>query len=187
MRFCLLFCMAGLFTAANVLGTTIQFEVTPLGTNSSGATVDQITYLVSGLTLQSTQELDFFFDPKIYSNLANPVAPSGFTTLVLQPNNPVGTSGDFGVFPASDNTPASGPFSIDVTLIGHAVPGPQPFSVTQFDQNGNVIGIIATGTTSPVSVAGVPEPASIALIGASVALLGLRRLRRRKFSKVEFQ
>jgi hypothetical protein len=155
-------------TESNLTATTISSEINKLGLNSSGSIVYQYTYTVSGLTLQSTQELDIYFDPAIYGSVSNPVAGSEFQTVLIQPNNPPGSSGDLGLVPVADNTVVTGPFSVDFTLIDSAVPGPQPYTVTQF-LNGVSIGVIASGTTSPVSSVVTPEPAAVFL--AAIGLL----------------
>lgn len=178
----LLVCATALFFAARLQATSIAFSITSLGTDVSGNAVDQLTYTVSGLTLQSSQELDLMYDPTVYRMLSNPVIGPAFTALLFQPDNPTGTSGDFGIVANADNTPLTGPFSVDVTLVGSAVLGPQPFTISQFDLSGNFIGIISAGSALPVSApTNMPEPAA----GASTALalllgvLGRNALRRR--------
>jgi hypothetical protein len=128
--------------------------------------------------------LDLFFSPAVYSSISNPVASSAVWTEMAQPNNPPGSVGYLGIDANNDNTVATGPFRINVTLAAGEVAGPQQYSVSQFDQNGNFIGIIASesGITTPVPAAAMaPEPAGFALTGLALALLAVGCARRYRF------
>lgn len=165
-RLLLLTCVA---TGIHMNATTIGFATTDLGLNSSGQTVYEYTYTVSGLILQANQELDFYYSPTVYNALSNPVAPSSLQPLVLQPNNPPGTSGDFSLFSSADNTVVTGPLSIDFTLLGSASPSPQPYDILQYPANGKQPFVIASGETTPTAVT-TPEPAAAALTAVSLLL-----------------
>src|SRR5579884_2923537 len=120
---CLMSMWVGLLIGTSGGAVTIQSQVSELGTNSSGEAEGRYTYFVSDLTLQSTQELDFRFDPALFDMISNPVADAAFSTLVLQPNNPPGVHGDYTLTPVADGTTVTGPFSIDFTYIGPGLPG----------------------------------------------------------------
>ncbi len=183
MRFSLLILMAGLLTTVNLCGTTIDFQVTPLGTDSSGDAVDRLTYTVTGLTLTPLQELDFFFSPALYLSLSDPVVDSAYSVFLAQPNNPAGASGDFGLTPISSTKSVTGPFSIDVTLKDLEGPGPEAYSVSQFDQSGNFVGIISSGIALPVTGVMTPEPKDLTLTGLAVVLLCLFKAARPGFGE----
>ena len=185
MRICSLLVLGCLVTALDVNATTISFEITNLGLNSSGEMVYQYTYTVSGLTLQNNQngfqELDLLFDPTVFNTLSNPAAPSSLQTFLAQPNNPPGSPGDFGLIPVSDNTVVTGPFSVDFTLLDSAVAGSQPFTVTQFNRNGVAVEVLERGTTvSPVIT---PEPVVLSLTGIGLLLGTIGAVARRRSAR----
>src|ERR1035437_5785259 len=61
-------------------------------------------------TVQTSQLLDLRFYPTLYGGLSSPQVPDGFTSLLLQPNNPPGTFGDFEIMPLT------GSLSFDLSL-----------------------------------------------------------------------
>ncbi len=180
MKLTWLLALGCIVTAANMTGTTISYGISPVGLDSAGNMVYKYTYNVSGLTLQSTQELDLYFNSAIFDTLSDPVASSAFQTVLAQPNNPPGAPGDFGLIPNSDDTVVTGPFSIDFILHGSATPGSQPYTITQYLPNGVAIGVIGSGTTVPANAVSTPEAASIVLTGIALlfgSVLGVARSR----------
>lgn len=155
---------------------------TPLGTDASGQVVDRFTYSISDVTLKANQLIDIQFDATDYSALANPRAGTGFTTYVLQPGNPQGTQGDYNLLVSVENPSLSGPFSVDVTFANGPVSAAEPFLIEQFDQNGNFLGILESGSVDipdeGTSSGAVPEPANLVLPGG-LALFMAGALRRR--------
>ena len=163
--------LAGLL-AGSLSAATITFQTTDLGSNQV-----RFTYTVTNFVFTVNQELDIEFNPATYVSLSNGVAPTGFDVLLLQPNNPPGTSGDFSSLALVAN-PGTGPFRVDATLVAGHQPGPQNFSINQLDANGVITGVVASGTATPVTAA-VPEPATLPLVGlaliAGPASLAVRR------------
>lgn len=157
---------------ACVRGTTISYESTPVGLNSSGDMLYQYTYTVSGLTLQANQELDIYYSASVYATLSDAVAPSSLQPLVLQPNNPPGAPGDFSLYSSTDDSVVTGPLSIDYTLLSDAVAGPQTYEIYQYSADGTNPVPISLGTTVPATVVTTPEPASGYLAGFTL-LLGM--------------
>jgi hypothetical protein len=146
---------------------TIQYHFTdPPGS------IGHYSYFVSGLTLQANQELDLQFAPNLFGILSNGIAGNGFELLLLQPNNPPGTSGDYSVLALANNTGFTGSFGVDFVFLGAGEPGAQPYSINQFDQNGNFIGTTGSGMTAPSSPIQNPEPASFTLIGLGLLAMG---------------
>lgn len=166
--------VGAVLAAGSLPAATIQFDVTGLGPNSS-----RYNYFVSGITFQANQELDIRFDPARYSNLSNPMAGGGFNATVLQPNNPPGVFGDYSALALTNNPSLAGPFSVDFSFSGAGQPGPQPYSINQFDQSGNFVSTLETGVTSPRVITGVPEPASVTLCGIAVLFIGFMWIFRR--------
>jgi hypothetical protein len=153
------------------VGATVDVQVDNLGSGSY-----RYSYQLSGFAFQLNQELDFDFDPTLYSMLTNDVVGTGFDGIVFQPNNPPGAPGEFGISANMNNPSLAGPFSIDFKFLGSGVPsGQQPFSLNQFNADGSFVGTIETGTTTPVTgTTAVPEPAtaSLVVLGVLVVLLG---------------
>jgi len=151
--------------ATNMSAGVVEYSATDLSTN-----LFRYDYLVSGMTFEANQQyqqLDIRFDPTLYSALSNPQVPGGFTTLLLQPNNPPGIFGDFVIMPLTGDLSQIGHFSADVVSIGHGPLGPQPFFINQFDANGNYLFTLEAGFTVPDPA--VPEPVVFPLVG--IALL----------------
>ena len=165
MRFLLwLLVVAGAFHSS-VAASTIQVQVNTLGPRTF-----RYTYHLSGFALQVNQELDIHFDPLLYGTLSNGVASSDFDLILLQPNNPPGFPGDYSALALVNNPSMAGPFSVDFVYLGLGQPSaPQAYSINQFSENHNFLGIVASG------VIGVPEPASVWLVGLGVLLLLLAR------------
>src|ERR1039458_6584878 len=77
--------LAGLIST-NMSAGVVEYSAAYLNTNlySDG-------YSLSGMTVQANQLLDIRFDPTLYGGLSSPQVPDGFTSFLLQPNNPPGT------------------------------------------------------------------------------------------------
>ncbi len=153
---------------ALVNATTITAELSSVGVNAHDQQVFQYSYTVSGLTLQSMQELDFYFVPAYFSSLSDPVADSAFQTVLKQPDVPPRSPGDFGIVPNSDNTIVTGPLSVDFTTVSSSLPASQAYTITQFSPTGVALGVIAHGTVVPVSVQVIAEPATVTLAGLAL-------------------
>lgn len=132
--------------AASLSAGSLQVQVTQLGSNSF-----RFTYVLSNYTFQANQELAIQFDPTLYASLSNPMAPSGFSVVLLQPNNPPGTVGYYSARALVNNPSLVGPFSVDFMYLGTGYPGAQSFTVNQLDQNGNLeaAAVDAGYTSSP--------------------------------------
>jgi hypothetical protein len=121
-------------------------------------------------------EVDIRFDPALYGELSNPVAPPDFDVLILQPNNPPGVPGDYKPLALIDNPSQSGLFSVDFTFLGPGMPGSQPFFINQYDDQFMLIDSDGPFFTTPVSNPGVvPEPATLTLVGATLLIAGVAR------------
>lgn len=158
--------LASAFNSVAAQAEMIELSQMPLGTNASGQVVDRYTYSIGDVTLQANQLIDIRFDPDNYSTLTNPVAGLGFEAFVFQPGNPPGTPGDYNIFALVDDPSLSGPFSVDVAFTNRPVFAPQPFLIEQYDQNGNFLGILNSGTVVLDGPTASPEPAYLVLPGA---------------------
>jgi len=158
-----------LLLAGQLSAGTVWYQATSLGSNFY-----RYDYTIDYNFLQY-QELDIKFDPTLYSNLTNGVASSDFNLVLLQPNNPSGTSGDYSLLALIGNPTLAGPFSVKFMFLGAGEPGSQLYFINQFDPSGqNLIDTIESGST-------VPEPANWLMAGAGLIVSGmLRGVRNRK-------
>ena len=102
--------------------------------------------------------------------------------MVLQPDNPPGTAGDFRLFTSTGAT-VTGPFSIDFTFKGSGSPGSQPFFLNQYNVDGMLQSSTLLGTTTASTQPGVPEPASFSLGCVALVVGGVfLKFRRRSSS-----
>src|SRR5438309_110376 len=154
---CSLMASAGCLSAA-----TITFQSSDLPDITPGQDLRRDVYSIGGITLQANEEIDIRFDPALYGTLSNGVAPPDFSLLLLQPNTPPGTFGDYSALSNVNNPSLAGPFSVDFVFLGTGAPGSQPFFINLYDRNGRFLRTVESGfTTSPG--AAVPEPATLVI------------------------
>lgn len=176
--------------AINLPAGTVSYDFSilpyaPPAGEPAGSSVLQVTYLLSNFTFLANQELDIQFDPSMYDSLSNGQAPSGFMIGLFQPNNPPGVPGDFSALATADNPSVSGVFSADVVFLGSGQPGPQAFSVNQYDAQGAFVSTVASGFTTPTGNTAVPEPGSFWLGGVGLFIAaGWWFIRRRSRSAI---
>jgi hypothetical protein len=154
----------------------VQYQVTASGT------IDTYHYFVSGVDFLANQELDIQFGQtgqnNLFGQLSNGKAPAGFDVLLFQPNNPPQAPGDFSALALVDHPSLSGTFSVDVTLTGAGFPGPQFFTISQFDSNGTFVSLLASGSTQLEGSSAAPEPASFLPCGVALVIAGIFWARR---------
>jgi hypothetical protein len=148
---------------ARVQGESITATVTTVGAN-----LYQYTYSFNGFNLMASQELDIEFPLAQFSSLSAGVAPSGFTLAVLQPNNPVGSRGDYTVVSDGSDPTMTGIFSVDASLQSGVNTPPFFQSFLVYELSGNtIVGQIGSGQVNG------PEPGSGFLVAAGAALVGI--------------
>lgn len=169
--------LGGLLGVSAFSGPVVEYEV-----QSRGGNAYSYTYFLTNISFQANQELDIRFDPNSYSNLSNAMAGSGLQTLLLQPNNPPGTWGDFSIYTFTPVLSPTGNFSVDFIYTGAGQPGAQPFFMNFYNTSGDQLSSNSMGFTTPRgSASEVPEPGSFCLAAGgllSVALIGRRRFGR---------
>ena len=138
---------------AHLYAGAIQFQVTNLGQNSY-----RYNYSIIGFVFQQNEEVDIRFAPSLYGTLSNGVAGNGFNVLLLQPNNPPGTFGDYSALSTVNQPSLVGPFSVDFIYNGIGSPGSQPYFINQYDQNGRLVSTVEQGITTPANATATPEP-----------------------------
>jgi hypothetical protein len=170
--------------AANLPAGTVSYDfsatpIAPPADAPAGSSVLQVTYLLTNFTLLANQELDINFDPSVYGEFSNGQAPAGIWLNLLDANNPPGVPGDFSAYATVDMPSFTGTLSADVVYFGTGQPGPQSYSVNQFDAQGNFVDTVSTGSTTPSSDP-VPEPGNFWLGGIGLIVGAGRWVNRRR-------
>ena len=167
--------LSALFAFSLSAGPILQYEVTTNGTTGT------YHYFVSGFDFLLNDALDIQFGQlgpdNLFGQLSNGVAPAGFDLMLFQPNNPPQAPGDYSALAMVDHPSLTGTFSVDFTLTGVGMLGSQVFSISQFDSNGNFVGLVASGSTQLVG-SGVPEPAGFLPCGVALIIGGIFWARR---------
>jgi hypothetical protein len=154
---------------------SINYQVTDVlpGSGASlfppGAVVERYTYYASDITFLANQELDIEFSAGLYGAIGGGQITPGFDLMLFQPNNPPGAPGIFSAFALQD-VAAGAPWSVEFTFLGSNRPGSQSFSIEQFDENGQFITTLETGSTVPAGspASNVPEPGTFGFISLVV-------------------
>jgi len=175
--------LAGL-TFGSLSAATITYSLTNLGTSTLGNPNFRYTYNLTGAPLGVNQELGILFEVSRYASISNGVAlpGTGLDLLLLQPGNPIGAAGRYSLLALINNPSMIGTFTVDMAYIlaGNApVPGAQSFFIDQLNAQGGFVSRLETGVTSlSQSQFEIPEPGTILLSAAGLALVALARKRR---------
>jgi len=161
MRAACLLAVSAAATAGSLSAASVTFQISNLGSNDF-----RYDYLVSGIQFTQNEEFDVRFDPTLYGTLSNGQAPPGFDLLLLQPNNPPGTPGDYSAMALINNPSLSSGFHVTVHYLGTGTPGSQPYFINQLDASGRLLSVVDSGNT--VAVGAVPEP-----VGWTLAMAGI--------------
>ena len=171
-------CAIGLFLTllafpGGTQATTIQFTATDLNDASGpGGDLWQYSYVVSGFTFPMNDDFSILFSPNLYRGLENPPPPvTDWDILTLQPDPALPADGLYDALALADNASLANPFTVRFVWLGGSgtTPGAQPFAITAFDAQGNVLRVVETGQTTSA----VPEPGTfVLLVTGLVGLLG---------------
>lgn len=180
MRLALFVSALSLSLGGNVFGASINFQVQDLGPSGNQSSLYRLIYTVSGFNFQENQELSIRFDAGSYSSLSSALVPSGFSALLLQPNNPPGAAGIYSLLALGNVGAPSGTFSVNVT--SQLPVGGQIYEINQLDRTGRIISRIETGETVRLATdTAVPEPSALHFFGIAVlagGMIGAVRRRR---------
>lgn len=166
--------LGGLMGPARAALVTHQYQA--LGGNQWRA---QLAIVNPG-GVEAIEGLTVYFDPALFAQLSNPVAPGGWSPLVWQPEGPPLASP--GAYDALADTLAAavqpgqtlGGFSVEFTWLGTAPsPGDLPYEFYRLDGDAVVIG--GSGLTRSV-----PVPAGAGLLLGGLVLLAGQRARSRR-------
>ena len=144
--------------------TSIDFAVQSLGGNSW-----QYQYTVRNDSLVTPiQEFSIYFEPGLYANLAVGTSPSGWDSLVAQPDGDIPASGFFDALAlAGGIAPDAGlaGFAVTFDYLGAGTPGPQAFEVV----NPVSFAVLSSGNTALV-----PAPGGAWLLGTAMLAVAAR-------------
>ena len=166
----LLTASAAMLPARQASATSITYSAVEL---DAAAHTWQYSYIVNGATFSPAagpSGFDVYFDPALYSTLdPAPTPPSGdWFVFTVQPDQALAANGSYTAQALVNGASTADPFTVSFTFLGTGEPGSQPFDV--FDPSFRVT---ETGRTIPASTGpvGVPEPASVLILGAAVLLV----------------
>ncbi len=161
--------------AGSLSAATVGYTVQPLGGN-----LYRYLYNVTGAPLQLNQELDIRFEVLQYASVVNGVASpgTGLDLLFFSPNPGLPSPGTYNLFALVNNPSMIGTFSVEFTFLGGGTPGSQVFTINQLTAQGGFLSNVSSGVTSNLS-AGVPEPGTMMMGLAGLAIAYLARSRRR--------
>jgi hypothetical protein len=160
----------------------IQASAATIQYTETGPSAGLYTYhytLTGPFTQYEVIDLSFDGSTTASNSLSGAVAGSDWNIQVLQPAAG-GVPGDYYLESKVANPSVAGLFSINFGYTGSGTPGPQAYTLYQFDSNGNQIGVIGSGYFTTAFTGGtVPEPSSLWLSAVGLLALGVRRAIRR--------
>jgi hypothetical protein len=162
--------------ASRGLSTTIQYQATDINPTVG---LWQYNYFVSDTTFTVNEGFTIFFDYHSFSNLQNPqpAASSDWNAIALQPDLNLPDNGAYDALALVNNPPLTATFQVQFDWFGSGAPGSQPFTINQFDSAGNLVTVLETGNTVPLTPPStVPEPRAglLFIVGAGALLLSRR-------------
>jgi hypothetical protein len=171
--------MCTLGFARSAQATVISFEATDLIDQIAGEDLWLYRYLVSDRDFLAFQGFSTYFDPAFYDlesdQNPNPQVNADWDVLILDTDLGLPDGGIYDALALTDHASLADPFVVTFVWLGTGAPGSQPFTINQFDAEGN-ISFIEEGQTTPARP--VPEPSTLLLISTAAAALGARRRRR---------
>lgn len=151
----------------------------------------QYMYTLVGTPLSANQGLTVFFDPTLTSDLVDTsldatdptsAAAQDWASFTIQPDSVLNTDGYYTALALVDEDNSTEEvLTVIFDYSGVGAPGPQLFSIDQFDALGNLTSNLQTGETVPFAVA-TPEPATGLLLTLGLVCVVAAAIRRRCIS-----
>ena len=149
-----------------------------------GGDLWEYTYRARGFAFAADQGFSVEFDPALHAALGDPPPAVGpdWDLVVLQPDAGLGRAGLYDAVAQTDGASVAQPFAVRFVWLGApgTQPGAQPWSLNQFDAQGNLLDVLATGITVPEA------PWQAALAGIALGALCAARTgpKRRRLPRV---
>jgi hypothetical protein len=170
--------LLALSAASRLAGSTIYYEAIDLPDQVVGEDRWRYNYLVAGIAFEADQGFTIFFDINLFRDLdiSSHAVHDDWDVLVFQPDANLPADGVYDALALVSGASLQNPFSVDFVFLGSGRPGSQPFDITQFDSQGNFVGVLESGFTTAIPE---PGPLSLTLLGLSAFVAG-RFLKRRQ-------
>lgn len=166
-----------LCVAASAQATQIEFTSIDLADTTAGEDLWLYEYRVSDYNFPANFGFSIYFDLGSYGAIVD-VSPTSagpdWEVLTLQPDEAIPADGLYDALALVDNASLAAAFRVSFVWFGGVgvAPGIQPFEINQFDSLGGLLGVVETGTTSPV-----PEPNTAMLLGLGLVTLATLKTR----------
>jgi hypothetical protein len=142
----------------NVAAATLDYQVSQSGNTGT------YMYFWNGGPFAANTELDIRFDPGVFQSISNPSSHAGFDVRVFQPNSPPGATGILSLLSQVDNSVLDTAVTASFVLASGQTASAQQFFINEYDPvTGELIAVLDSGSTTPVSPGAVPEPGTFAL------------------------
>jgi hypothetical protein len=169
--------LAGLLSPGLAGAFGLRFTAVDLDdTLGPGGDLWQYAYFASGFSFAADQGFSVEFDGALYGALGDPpfAVNADWDVLVIQPDPQLPTlPGVYDALALVEGASLADPFVVRfVWLGGPGLPGAQPWDLNQYDAQGNLLAVLASGTT-------VPAPGADAAGVCAFAALWAHRTRRR--------
>ena len=157
----------------------IEFDAIDLADTTAGEDLWEYRYFVTDFDVLADQGFSISFDFTRYTDLQSP-APAvnaDWDVATFQPDAVLQSDGLYDALALTGGASLADAFVLSFVWLGApgTTPGSQPFTVNQFDEDGNLT-VIDTGRTVPVGQTPLPEPSTLLLVVTAGAGLA-RRLR----------
>lgn len=176
-------CVGVVLLVCGLVGSAVPAQATIIGFEaideldlSPGDDLWSYRFFVSDVVFDAGQGFSVYFDPTLYGFIqAPPPVNADWDVIAFQPDDPPGAEGIYDALALVSGASLLDAFTVTFVWLGGGAPGPQAFTINEFDSAGG-ISFLETGETTPLA-ARVPEPASWILVALGIGAYASRRRR----------